>query len=215
MMNNAPGHPSLIINGEVLPHRLLQGETDGPPIVLFHGYGGDEDVMWILQASLPPARRILSPRAPFPAAEGGYSWVVNRGPDLSAVTDFQEGARIGELWLEGIRKTSGVPLSKYIFIGFSQGAALAFTLARESEYRPAVVASLAGFLPEGIDESLDLDVFWAHGLRDDQIPVERARADVARLEAMGARVDYCEEDTGHKVSAGCMRALKQYLSDHP
>jgi hypothetical protein len=34
---------------------------------------------------------------------------------------------------------------------------------------------------------------------------------VALLEKAGATVTYCEEDVGHKLSAGCFRGLESYF----
>jgi len=78
--------------------------------------------------------------------------------------------------------------------------------------RPKGVAALAAYLPSGnLDGVQDLPVFWSHGTRDSTVPVERARADVDRLRAAGADVDYCETDAGHKVGIECMRALRSWL----
>jgi predicted esterase len=33
------------------------------------------------------------------------------------------------------------------------------------------------------------------------------------LEKAGAQVTYCEGEVGHKVSADCLRALKEFLKD--
>jgi predicted esterase len=45
------------------------------------------------------------------------------------------------------------------------------------------------------------------------VPVDRARASIGLLEQAGAQVTYCEDEVGHKVSAGCLRALKEFLKD--
>jgi predicted esterase len=43
--------------------------------------------------------------------------------------------------------------------------------------------------------------------------VERARESIAILERAGANVTYCEDEVGHKVSANCLRALKEFFTD--
>ena len=52
-----------------------------------------------------------------------------------------------------------------------------------------------------------LPVFWAHGRRDDKVPIDSARASGRMLETWGVHVDFCESDSGHKVGADCLRAL--------
>src|SRR3972149_7991963 len=47
-----------------------------------------------------------------------------------------------------------------------------------------------------------LPVYWGHGTQDDQVPVERARRDVARLRQAGVDVSYFEAGVGRKVGAG-------------
>ena len=56
-------------------------------------------------------------------------------------------------------------------------------------------------------------VFVTHGTRDEMVPIDRARASVAVLEQAGARIVYCEDEVGHKVSLNCLRALRSYLED--
>jgi phospholipase/carboxylesterase len=55
--------------------------------------------------------------------------------------------------------------------------------------------------------------FVAHGTRDETVNVERARASIAILEQAGAIVTYCEDEVGHKVSANCLRALREFFTD--
>jgi len=43
--------------------------------------------------------------------------------------------------------------------------------------------------------------------------VDRARASIGLLEKAGAQITYCEDEVGHKLSAGCLRALEDYLKD--
>ena len=42
--------------------------------------GGDERVMWVFAPQLPPHWLLVAPRAPLPAAQGGWAWLP-RQPD--------------------------------------------------------------------------------------------------------------------------------------
>jgi hypothetical protein len=43
------------------------------------------------------------------------------------------------------------------------------------------------------------------------VTVDRARASIEVLEQAGAKVTYCEDDVGHKVSITCLRGLKKFF----
>jgi phospholipase/carboxylesterase len=103
-------------------------------------------------------------------------------------------------------------------IGFSQGAALSYTLAILYPDRVRAIAALSGFLPEGVMELLakrPLDgkaVYITHGRQDDKIPVAQARSTVDMLRESGAQVTYCESDGGHKVDPDCFNGLADFFS---
>ncbi len=186
-----------------LTYRLKEGS--GSPIVLLHGLTGDETVMWAFLSALPRDRPVAAPRAPFASAGGGYSWVDGEARALEA---FAAASRA----LAGLIKTLGS--GRPILVGFSQGAAMAFAATAMQVVEPVAVVALSGFLPRGNLTGLrGKPVFWAHGLRDDRVPVETARGDARRLGKAGALVEFCESNVGHKVGVECLRGLKAWLAD--
>jgi predicted esterase len=76
---------------------------------------------------------------------------------------------------------------------------------------------LAGFVPAGLDDYIaqkpltGKNIFVAHGTQDEMVPIDRARASMELLEQAGATITYCEDEVGHKLSSGCLRALETYL----
>ena len=108
--------------------------------------------------------------------------------------------------------------AKLDLAGFSQGAALTYTLALFHPERVAACAVLSGFLPAGsevriADHVLEgKRVFVAHGRQDELIPVEQARQAVASLEASGVNVTYCESDGGHRVGKECLKGMESFFS---
>ena len=78
---------------------------------------------------------------------------------------------------------------------------------------------LAGFIPSGLEELVPKrplegkEFFVAHGTKDETVTIDRARHSVVLLEQAGARVTYCEDEVGHKVSAHCVIALKNFFRD--
>jgi len=189
----------------------LPAELGGPPLLLFHGLTGDEDVMWVLEAGLPETGLVAAPRAPYAYDGGGYSWVPD--PDHAAMADYKASADQVGSWIQSLGQAMAFDPSTAVFVGFSQGSAVAFTAALLPAVRPAAVVALAGYLPAGDFSSLrGLPVFWGHGTQDDRVPIVRARADAARLEGFGANVQFCEAKVGHKVGVECMRGLKGWLA---
>ncbi len=113
----------------------------------------------------------------------------------------------------------GLDASLFDVMGFSQGAAMSNALALLHPQRIRKVGILAGFVPSGLDglvsqRALDGKLFFvAHGTKDTMVSVDRARASIEILEQAGAKVTYCEDQVGHKVSITCLRALKKFFAD--
>ncbi len=190
-------------------------------LLLIHGLTGDENSMWVFAHELPPQYWIIAPRAPHTAAQGGYSWRLPQYENLN------------ELGLDLLRSTAetlirlvdeysvsvGLDASLFDVMGFSQGAAMSNALALLHPQRIRKVGILAGFVPSGLDglvsqRALDGKLFFvAHGTKDTMVSVDRARASIEILEQAGAKVTYCEDQVGHKVSITCLRALKKFFAD--
>jgi phospholipase/carboxylesterase len=185
-------------------------------VILIHGLGGDERVMWVFESALPEGWIAVAPRGLFLAPDGGFGWTRAGKDHLSSASEFSEA--IGELRGLLARVSRDVPAGEvpWVWMGFSQGAALAFASALAPGARPAGIVSLAGFLPEIADgEALSrlcqVPVYWGHGTQDDLVSIERARRDVQRLRAASVDVTFCEAEVGHKLGVDCLRGLKAWL----
>ena len=115
--------------------------------------------------------------------------------------------------------SAGIGAKTFDVIGFSQGAAMSNVLAFLYPDRIRKVGILAGFVPKGLDDLVakrpleGKPFFVAHGTRDEMVRIDRARESIAILEEAGAKVTYCEDNVGHKVSANCLRALGAFFAD--
>lgn len=184
-------------------------------LVLLHGWTGDENSMWVFARNLPAQVAVLAPRGPHVAPEGGYTWREIRTETwgLPGLDDLRRSAEALIGFIDDWSQAAGVSANQIDLIGFSQGAALSYTLALLHPERIRALAALSGFMPGGAEDLLarhplaGKPVFVAHGRQDNMIPVEHARRSVALLEGSGARVTYCETDGGHKVSADCFTRL--------
>lgn len=187
-------------------------------LLMLHGWTGDENSMWVFARNFPDDYYIIAPRAPHPAPETGYSWraPAPRGswPTIALMRPSSES--LIDL-LDAFARAYDLDSSTVDVIGFSQGGAMTFTLGWLYPERVRKMGILAGFAPEGAEESLrpgslrGRHAFVAHGTNDQMVPVAQARRAIQLLESAGATVAYCESEVGHKLSADCLGALETYL----
>ncbi|HET7009965.1 MAG TPA: hypothetical protein VFI11_04250 [Anaerolineales bacterium] len=196
-----------------LPFLFRSGqEIESPTVCLLHGLGGDENSMWVFAHAFPPGWGLLAPRALYPYATG-YSWTENGPP--SRFSAFDDASRRLRSFIPMAAKAAASDPETVVWVGFSQGAALAVSALLRGVSGKAC-AMLSGFVPEGAQGSLPaLPVFWAHGRRDRDVPLARARADADLLLSMGAQVEFCEADVDHRVGAACTSALSRWLRALP
>jgi len=198
--------------------RLHRPEGLGPfPVVLMlHGWTGDENSMWVFSSHIPKNALIIAPRGLYLTKGVGYSWHRDLPKPWPWIDDFQPAVENIFAMITSINFPDG-DFSNLNIMGFSQGAALAYTMAMMYPERIASLAGLSGFLPDGAitwlrpDLLKGLPVFIAHGTEDERVPIEWARTSVELIENAGAIVTYCEDDVGHKLSAKCFRGLEAFF----
>lgn len=216
MITNPKDEPQLVEGGPGrLAYRVRAGsDPHVPPILLIHGFGGDENVLWVVQSALPDGGFMAAPRGPYPAGIGGFAWRAEDVGPTGSISDLGTGVDALAGWVKVLTDDFGVDEKAAVLVGFSQGSALAFSAVALGAVHPFALVALAAYLPEGdLVRLRGIPVFWGHGTLDDKVPAQRAREDVARLEAAGAAVTYCEAEVGHKVGVECMRGLKRWLRD--
>jgi len=145
--------------------------------------------MWVLARNLPPEIAILAPRGPFPVPEGGYSWrEIKPGTwGNASMEDLHPAAEALLAFVDDLAASIGAEGNQFDLMGFSQGAAMSYTLALLYPQRIRQLAALSGSSPKvgwlcltAIDYP-EKPVFVSHGRQDDLIPVEQSRMAVAQL----------------------------------
>ena len=203
------------INNIVMRIQKPVGKGPYPVLLMLHGWTGDENSMWIFSPRLLKNAILIAPRGIYQTKSSGYSWHADIAMHWPRVDDFLTSME------EVMKAISTIQIpeanhSELHIIGFSQGAALGYTLAVMNPLKVTTLVGLSGFLPDGVSNLLKPDhlkglpVFIAHGAEDDIVPIERARMSVGSLQDAGAAVVYCEDQVGHKLSAKCFRGLEAF-----
>jgi phospholipase/carboxylesterase len=199
--------------------RLRIPNEDGkfPVLLLLHGWTGDENSMWIFESRLPQDSIIIAPRGIYPSSLGGYGWQKSDGDRWPDMNDFTPAVNsIVELISD--EELVQADSSRLYLVGFSQGAALAYAIAIKFPERVSAIAALSGFLPNNVESTIEntnlngLPIYITHGSQDDLVPVDKARFAVETLTQAGAKVSYCEEEVGHKLSATCFNGMESFFN---
>jgi len=182
--------------------------------------------MWVFTQNLPSNFWMIAPRAPHPSETTGYSWRplqpgTSGRPSLEQLLPAAEALiRLVDEYQASAKDEASPERGQSIDVmGFSQGAAMSSVLAFLYPERIRKIGILAGFVPRELEEyavNRPLEgrtIFVTHGTKDEMVPIDRARASMEILERAGAKITYCEDEVGHKVSVNCLRTLRSYFED--
>lgn len=192
--------------------------STAPLIVLVHGRGGNVQVMWSFERSLPADAAVVSFEATLPDKEiGGRSWWELGATEPARSEEVLSAVRRVSYALSAFLQLQTLGPSSIVFLGFSQGAALISAGLASGVLRAEGFGLLCGFIPRFLTSAPAIDgapqVFVAHGTLDQTVSVDRARQGVNFLRDQGLAVTYVEEEVEHKLGIQCTRALKTWLEE--
>ena len=188
-----------------------------PVYLMLHGWTGDENSMWIFESRFPSDACVISVRGFYSTPLGGYGWLKPGGDKWPTLKDYQPAIRSLLEFIDS-RTFPQCDFSDLTMVGFSQGASLAYGLALEYPEKISAIAALSGFLPKDVISSIektslkDLPIYITHGSLDELVPVDKARTAAEFLSRVGAKVSYCEESVGHKLSAACFKGMETFFN---
>ncbi len=198
-------------------------------MIWMHGLGADGHDF----ASLPPqlgvspdlALRYVFPHAPV------IPVTLNMGMQMRAWYDIVEldargqdeagirrsGASIEDLITREIER--GIPSSRIILGGFSQGAAMAlFTGLRHTAPLGGILA-LSGYLPlheslpaEASAANLQVEILQVHGRQDDVVPYQLGHGSAELLRAAGYGVEWREYAIAHQICLEEVQEIGRWLN---
>jgi phospholipase/carboxylesterase len=211
---------------------VIEAESGNEPtatILILHGLGADGNdfvpVAEELDLDAVGPVRFIFPHAPvMPVTiNGGYrmrAWYDILGTEESGVQD-DRGLRSSQALVEALlarEKARGIPASRIVLAGFSQGAAMSLLTGLRHRDRLAGIAGLSGYLPlaettvaERSAANRDTPIFLAHGTHDEVIALERAEATREFLQQQGHPVEWHEYLMGHSVTPLEIAELNAWL----
>jgi phospholipase/carboxylesterase len=192
--------------------------TSQPPaglIVTLHGWGANaQDVASLLPFFNLPDYQFMFPDAPYPHPHSpvGKAWY-----DLSPENMYQGLAESRQLlidWLQSLETSTGVPLSRTILSGFSQGGAMTLDVGLNLPLAGLVVMS--GYLHPGagtVTQSSIPPILIAHGRYDEVVPLQAALKARETVESQGVAVEYHEFDMGHEITPQMLEVVRNFIEN--
>ena len=205
------------------------GDSPVATILIMHGLGADgRDFVPIAEqldlSSIGPVR-FLFPFAPvIPVTiNGGMvmpAWYDILAADLVRRED-EAGLRQSQAAIEELianEKSRGMPASRIVVAGFSQGCAMALMVGLRHAERLAGIVGMSGYLPladktaaERSPASQSTPIFMGHGTHDGVVVLPRAQASRDALQALGYGVDWHEYPMEHSVCPQEIADLERWL----
>ena len=208
---------------------LHPGAEPRATIIILHGLGADgTDFLPIadeLDLSAVGPVRYLFPRAPERSVtiNGGHvmrAWYDILASDLVRRED-ETGLResmAGVHQLLAREVARGMPASRIVLAGFSQGCAIALGAGLRCTERLAGLAGLSGYLPladttatERHDANVLTPVFLAHGRHDSVVTLARGESGRDALHALAQPLQWHDYAMEHSVCADEVRDLERWL----
>ena len=215
--------------------------TAGPPsllVVLCHGFGAPgEDLVPLAPELCRQRPELESARFLFPAAplslgwtgtgEGLAWWMIDVERLMAGGTSelraevpkgLPKARRMLRELVDVATRQAGLPLSRTVLGGFSQGAMLATDVALRLEEAPAGLCVLSGTpIAEAEWRRLaparrGLGVLQTHGRQDPLLPFSLAEALRDLLAGAGMEVDFRAFDDGHTIPPEALGALGDFLA---
>ncbi|AZY50324.1 alpha/beta hydrolase [Bordetella avium] len=205
------------------------GANPAHTVIWMHGLGADgNDFLPIVpELRLQTPVRFIFPNAPVAPVtiNGGMamrSWYDILVMDLVRQEDAQ-GIRASEAAIRQLiarENARGIPTSRIVLAGFSQGCAMVLHISLRLPERLAGVVGLSGYLPlidsaeaERLPANAETPIFLAHGLHDPVVALPRAEASRDKLQSLGYLVQWRTYPMPHSVCMEEVEDIGAFLRD--
>ena len=200
--------------------------TGKPPqgvLVILHGWGASaQDVFSLAPFIRLPTCQLVFPEAPFahPYGSGGRMWYDFPGnfsfqstPEFASRPDLSTSRQELTNLLKALPETTGVPLSRTLLGGFSQGGAMTLDVGLGLPLAGLMV--LSGYLhaPIAHPQSVLPPVLMVHGRQDLVVPLSAAQQSLRSLQALNVDVRYREFDMGHEIQPLVLAQVQSFVEE--
>jgi len=194
-------------------------------VIWLHGLGADGNDFAGIAAQLQPvsaSTRFIFPHAPVRPVTINGNMPCRAWFDIYSLTNFkhQDMAGIARaeqsiLQLVELQLEQGIKADRIIVAGFSQGGALALSLACRYPKKIAGAIGLSTYLPGASlttnANNDSLPVFLAHGRADEVLPCFLAKETISVLKQYNCDITWHEYDMAHEVCANEIHDIKSWL----
>jgi len=185
-------------------------------VIWLHGLGadGNDFVPIVQELALPPLGiRFVFPHAPMRPVTINGGFVMRAWYDITQqdarLKEDEQGLRQSQKLIEQLiakEATRGVPLSRIVLAGFSQGGVISLQTGLRQRERLAGIMSLSAYLPlsskiekERNAANNDVPIFLGHGNADNIVPLPLGIASRDRLLKLGYDLDWHQYPMAHSV----------------
>jgi phospholipase/carboxylesterase len=195
-------------------------KTTRPPVIIFlHGYGSDERDLFELRNSIPKSFLVLSVRAPYPLAHGGYEWYESvKGHDGKKEQLKNSRTLINKFITQAVAKYNADAKEVYL-AGFSQGAIMCYETGLTTPETIKGIAVLSGMIFPSLKplvnnnaELKKLKIFAGHGTTDDRIPFADGKSACNYLQSIGLLPEFhAYTSMAHAISNEEMKDVVKWM----
>jgi phospholipase/carboxylesterase len=189
------------------------GQIPDALIVTLHGWGANaQNVASLIPYVNLPEYEFLLPNAPYPYPHGdtGRAWYDLRAENM--YDGLTESKQLLIDWLQSLESNTGVPLSRTILSGFSQGGAMTLDVGLSLPLAGLVVMS--GYLHPSV-ATLTKGNFpptlIMHGTQDEVVPLQAAIKSRDVAQSLGVAVEYHEFEMGHEINLQMLEVLQTFV----
>lgn len=216
---SAAGNPQSHSNSG-LPERveITTGIEPKNAVIWLHGLGADghdfEPVVPLLGMDRVSATRFIFPHAPVQSVTMNGGMHMRAWYDIKSISTSRDQDEAGIAQSAALVKrfiarenSRGIPASRIVLAGFSQGGAIAAYAGLRNPEKLAGLLILSAYLlfPDRLDAEFDsanatTPVFVGHGSADPVVPVGMGRELKAHFDQLNLALEYHEYSMPHSVS---------------
>lgn len=194
--------------------------------MVLHGWGANaQDVAALASFLNLPRYQFIFPDAPFPHEHSpvGRAWYpfpqeysLLDHPSFYDQPELAESRNQLTELLQSLEEITGVPLSRTILGGFSQGGAMALDVGLKLPLAALMV--LSGYLhaPTRLIEAASrhsTPALVVHGKQDTVVPIAAARQIRESLMGLDVPVQYQELNMGHEIPPAVLQLMQSFIED--